>query len=53
LEFSGKIGKWQLELVGPIRFDEADEMTEFEALIRPIKALQALGDQMGTGSAGN
>jgi hypothetical protein len=37
-----------------IKFNEAGEMTEFEVMIRPIKALQALGgEKWGTGSARN
>ena len=47
LKFSANIGKWQLEVIGLIKFDEAGEMTEFEVLIRPIKALAALGEEMG------
>ena len=47
LKFSANIGKWQLEVIGLIKFDEAGEMTEFEVMIRPIKALQALGEEMG------
>jgi hypothetical protein len=53
LKFSANIGKWQLEVIGLIKFDEAGEMTEFEVLFRPVKALQAPGDEMGTGSARN
>jgi len=34
-------------------FNEAGEMTEFEVMIRPIKALAALGEEMGNGSARN
>jgi hypothetical protein len=51
LKFSAKIGKWQLEVIGLIKFGETGEMIEFEVMIRPIKALQAPGDEMGTGSA--
>jgi hypothetical protein len=47
LEFSANIGKWQLKGVDLIKFGETGEMTEFEVMIRPIKALQALGDEMG------
>ena len=46
LEFSANIGKWQLKGVDLIKFNEAGEMIEFEVMIRPIKALQALGDEM-------
>jgi hypothetical protein len=47
LEFSANIGKWQLKGIDLIKFNEAGEMVEFEVMIRPIKALQALGDEMG------
>jgi hypothetical protein len=47
LEFSANIGKWQLKGVDLITFGETGEMTEFEVMIRPIKALQALGEEMG------
>ena len=47
LEFSANFGKWQLKGVDLIRFDEGGEMVEFEVMIRPIKALQALGEEMG------
>ena len=41
------IGKWQLKGIDLITFNDAGEMIEFEVMIRPIKALQALGDEMG------
>ena len=47
LEFSANIGKWQLKGVDLIRFDEQGKMLEFEVMVRPIKALQALGEAMG------
>jgi hypothetical protein len=47
LEFSANIGKWQLKGVDLIKFHEAGEMIEFEVMIRPIKALAALGEEMG------
>jgi hypothetical protein len=47
LEFSANIGKWQLKGIDLIRFDDAGKMSEFEVMVRPIKALQALGDEMG------
>ena len=47
LEFSANIGKWQLKGVDLIHFDASGEMVEFEVMIRPIKALQALGEEMG------
>jgi hypothetical protein len=47
LEFSANIGKWQLKGIDLIKFNEAGEMVEFEVMIRPIKALKALGEEMG------
>jgi len=47
LEFAANIGKWQLKGIDLIKFNDAGEMTEFEVMIRPIKALAALGEQMG------
>ena len=47
LEFSANIGKWQLKGVDLIKFNERGEMIEFEVMIRPIKALQALGEEIG------
>jgi hypothetical protein len=47
LEFSANIGKWQLKGVDLIKFSDSGEMIEFEVMIRPIKALQALGEEMG------
>src|SRR5450759_1534895 len=47
LEFAANIGKWQLKGIDLIKFNEAGEMVEFEVMIRPIKALQALGEAMG------
>jgi len=47
LEFSANIGKWQLKGVDLIKFDDAGKMIEFEVMVRPLKALQALGEEMG------
>lgn len=47
LEFGANIGKWQLKGIDLIKFDESGKMIEFEVMVRPIKALQALGDEMG------
>ena len=47
LEFAANIGQWQLRGIDLITFNEAGEMIEFEAMIRPIKALAALGEEMG------
>ena len=47
LEFAANIGKWQLKGVDLIKFNDTGEMIEFEVMIRPIKALAALGEEMG------
>jgi hypothetical protein len=47
LEFSAHIGQWQLRGIDLITFNEAGEMIEFEVMIRPLKALQALAEAMG------
>jgi hypothetical protein len=47
LEFGANIGKWQLRGVDLIKFGESGEMIEFEVMVRPIKALAALGEEMG------
>jgi hypothetical protein len=47
LEFSANIGKWQLKGIDRIKFNASGEMVEFEVMVRPIKALQALGEEMG------
>jgi hypothetical protein len=47
LEFGANIGKWQLRGVDLIKFNDAGEMIEFEVMVRPIKALAALGEEMG------
>ncbi|QWG19065.1 hypothetical protein KMZ68_04085 [Bradyrhizobium sediminis] len=47
LEFSANIGKWQLRGVDLVKFNEAGEMVEFEVMVRPLKALQALAEEIG------
>jgi hypothetical protein len=47
LEFAANIGKWELKGIDLIKFNDSGEMIEFEVMIRPIKALQALGEEMG------
>ena len=47
LEFAANIGKWQLKGIDLIKFNARGEMIEFEVMIRPIKALAALGEEMG------
>src|SRR5437868_14665809 len=46
LEFAANIGPWALKGIDLIRFNAAGEMIEFEVMVRPIKALQALGEEM-------
>jgi hypothetical protein len=47
LEFSASIGKWELKGLDLIKFDDAGQVVEFEVMVRPAKALQALGEAMG------
>src|ERR1700688_1024617 len=47
LEFAANIGKWQLKGGDLIKFNDLGEMSEFGVMIRPIKALAALGEEMG------
>jgi hypothetical protein len=47
LEFSASIGKWELKGVDLITFDEAGKMIEFEVMVRPFKALEALNEALG------
>lgn len=47
LEFSAVVGDKQLKGIDMIRFDEAGRIVEFEVMIRPFNALQALGAEMG------
>ncbi|AJO78560.1 MULTISPECIES: nuclear transport factor 2 family protein [Pseudomonas] len=47
LEFSARVGDRQLKGIDLIRFDEAGKIVEFEVMVRPMSALQALGEEMG------
>jgi hypothetical protein len=47
LEFSATVQDKQLKGIDMIRFDEAGLIVEFEVMIRPFNALQALGAEMG------
>jgi hypothetical protein len=47
LEFSTRIGKGPLKGVDLLKFDEAGKIIEFEVMIRPLKALAALADEIG------
>lgn len=46
LEFSAAIGELELKGVDLVKFDEAGQIIEFEVMVRPFKALQALSTQM-------
>ncbi|KWA10859.1 polyketide cyclase [Burkholderia cepacia] len=47
LEFSASVGDKALKGIDMIRFDEEGRIVEFEVMIRPFNALQALGAEMG------
>jgi 2,4-dienoyl-CoA reductase (NADPH2) len=47
LEFSAKVGDKSLKGVDLIQFDAAGRIVDFEVMIRPFNALQALGTEMG------
>ncbi len=47
LEFSANIGEKQLKGVDVIQFDDSGKIIEFEVMVRPFNALQALGEEMG------
>jgi hypothetical protein len=47
LEFSASVDGKQLKGIDMIRFDEEGRIVEFEVMIRPLNALQALGAEMG------
>lgn len=52
LEFSANIGGLDLKGIDLIKFNAAGEIIEFEVMIRPLKALQALGARMNERIAG-
>ncbi|KAG8151698.1 nuclear transport factor 2 family protein [Burkholderia catarinensis] len=47
LEFSATVGDKALKGIDMIRFDDDGRIVEFEVMIRPFNALQALGAEMG------
>jgi hypothetical protein len=47
LEFSARVADRQLKGIDMIRFDEQGRIVEFEVMIRPLSALQALAEEMG------
>ncbi|MFZ6687271.1 nuclear transport factor 2 family protein [Undibacterium sp. SXout11W] len=46
LEFSANVQDKQLKGVDIIRFDEEGKIVEFEVMVRPMSALQVLGQEM-------
>lgn len=46
LEFSANIGDLQLKGVDLVKFDSAGKIIEFEVMIRPFRALEALSTRM-------
>lgn len=47
LEFSARVGDKQLKGIDLIRFNESGQIVEFEVMVRPLRGLQALGEEMG------
>lgn len=47
LEFSARVGEKGLKGVDVIAFDAEGKITDFEVMVRPFNALQALGAEMG------
>lgn len=47
LEFSGHVGDIQIKGIDLIHFNEAGKIDHFEVLLRPAKALEAVGAAMG------
>lgn len=47
LEFCANVGERELKGIDLVRFDEDGLIVEFEVMIRPLNALQALGEEMG------
>ena len=46
LEFSANIGELQLKGIDLVKFDAAGKIIEFEVMIRPFRALEALSTRM-------
>lgn len=47
LEFSAAIDSWDLKGIDLMHFNDDGEIAEFEVLIRPLRALSALGEEIG------
>ena len=48
LEFSANVQDKQLKGVDMIRFDDEGKIVEFEVMVRPMSALQELGQEMAS-----
>ncbi|HEY8559518.1 MAG TPA: hypothetical protein VIL74_03875 [Pyrinomonadaceae bacterium] len=53
LEFEARVGDLALRGVDLIKIDESGKIVDFEVMIRPANALQALGMEMGKKLAGS
>ena len=47
LEFSAQVNGKDLKGIDMVQFDAEGKITDFEVMVRPLSALQALGDEMG------
>jgi hypothetical protein len=47
LEFSARVGERSLKGVDIIAFDADGLIADFEVMVRPFNAMQALGQEMG------
>ena len=47
MEISAQVNGKQLKGIDMLRFDETGKIVEFEVMIRPLNALQALAEEMG------
>jgi 2,4-dienoyl-CoA reductase (NADPH2) len=47
LEFSASVNGKELKGIDMIAFDEEGKIVDFEVMVRPMSALQALGEEMG------
>lgn len=47
LEFAANVGKFELKGIDLIKFNVEGKMVDFEVMIRPLKALQAVVEAMG------
>jgi hypothetical protein len=47
LEFTANVDGKEIHGIDMIRFDEAGQIVDFEVMIRPMSALQALAAEMG------